>query len=390
MTAEHKPRVLIVHNRYQQLGGEEIVVENERRLLESHGHKVTLYTRDSAELKDCGTLRKLTLPFETLFSLRTYADVRRLILQEGVEIVHVHNTLPLISPSVYYAAFSRRVPVVQTVHNFRFICPGAMLYRDGRICEDCLKGGLGCAVRHSCYRSSRAQTLLCVISMRLQRMLRTYGRLSYICMTEFCREKLLTLGQIKPERVFIKSNFVDSAAASLPLERRENRFIYAGRLDELKGLRVLLEAWRLLGPDAPKLLVCGTGPMEGWCREYIDENQLSSVELMGFVPHERVMKLIGASLALIMPTLLYEGAVALPVIEAYTAGTAVIGSSQGNIGSAIDDGVSGIKFDCRSAESLSGAVRRFLDKPFAVPDEYREKYSSEENYRRLRKIYASL
>ena len=134
-----KENILVVHNYYQIPGGEDTVVANEKKMLENHGHKVILYSRSNAELKQMSKIRKLFLPFTTVFNPRTYKEIKKLIRQENIEVVHVHNTLNLISPAVYYAARSMKVPVIQTVHNFRLLCPGATFYRDGHICEDCVQ-----------------------------------------------------------------------------------------------------------------------------------------------------------------------------------------------------------------------------------------------------------
>ena len=172
--AVKKLKILIVHNYYQIPGGEDTVVANEKKMLEEYGHKVVLYTRHNSELKYVRTIDRLLLPFTTIFNVRTYRDIRRIISEENIDIVHVHNTLNLISPSVYYAALSKKVPVVQTIHNFRLLCPGATFYRNGHICEDCLKYGLLCAVRHSCYRNNMLQTLACVFSTKIHRTMGVY------------------------------------------------------------------------------------------------------------------------------------------------------------------------------------------------------------------------
>ena len=169
-----KKKILIVHNYYQIPGGEDTVVANEKKLLEDHGHEVILYTRHNAELKTMSKIRKLALVFTTIYNPRTVKDIKRIIKENSIDIVHVHNTLNLISPSVYYAARSCKVPVARTIHNFRLLCPGATFYRDGHICEDCVEHGLRCALKHSCYRGSRLQTLVCVISTKIHRM--TGGR----------------------------------------------------------------------------------------------------------------------------------------------------------------------------------------------------------------------
>lgn len=211
--SDKKQNILIVHNYYQIPGGEDTVVANEMKLLKEHGHKVVLYSRNNSELKDMGKLQKLMLPLNTVFNLKSYKEIKKIIKQEKIDIVHVHNTLNLISPSVYYSARKCGVPVVQTIHNFRLLCPGATFYRDGHICEDCVEHGLVCAIKHSCYRGSKIQTFACVISTKIHRMTGIYQKVNFICLTEFNREKLLQLNRpgkkqlIDPRKVYIKPNF---------------------------------------------------------------------------------------------------------------------------------------------------------------------------------------
>lgn len=384
--SDTKQKILIVHNYYQIPGGEDTVVANEKKLLEDHGHEVFLYTRHNSELKSLSRVQKLLLPFSTIFNMRTYREVKMLIQKEQIDLVHVHNTLNLISPSVYYAAFACRVPVIQTVHNFRLLCPGATFFRDGKICEDCLSKGLFCAVKYKCYRNSRVQTLACVCSTWIHRILGTYKKLFYICLTDFNREKLLQLKQIKAERVFVKPNFVQEQKEIQPYERRKNQFVYVGRLEEIKGIDVLLKAWKLLGEDAPELLLCGKGPLEDWCREFIAEHHLTKVKQLGFLPNERVKEIIGESKALILPTQVYES-FPMTIAEAYACGTPVIGSDLGNTGNLIEDGKNGLKFFHRSPEKLAEAVRKAKYAFVGLKTENIRKYSVESNYEQLRKIY---
>lgn len=138
-------------------------------------------------------IKKMALPLTTVFIPKTYSDVKRIIKKEHIDIVHVHNTLNLISPSVYYVVRAMKVPVIQTVHNFRLLCPRATFFRDGHICEDCVMKGLGCAVKHNCYRRSKRQTLACAISTKIHRMTGIYSKINYICLTEFNKERLLKL-----------------------------------------------------------------------------------------------------------------------------------------------------------------------------------------------------
>lgn len=390
MEAEKKQKILLVHNFYQIPGGEDTVVANEMKMLQKHGHEVVLYTRNNSELKEFSKLRKLMLPFTTVFNPQTYKEIKRIIQEEKIDIVHVHNTLNLISPAVYYAARSCHVPVVQTVHNFRLLCPGATFYRDGHICEECMERGLHCAVKYGCYRGSKIQTLACAFTTWFHRMTRIYGNINYICLTEFNREKLLMLKQIRPNRVFVKPNFVDSADTEMiPYEHRENQYIFAGRLDKLKGINILLEAWKKMGERAPKLLICGTGPMEGWCQEYIAQNHLKTIEMKDFVPNHEVKKRIGQSKALILPTQLYEG-FPMTIVEAYSVGTPVLCSDLGNAGSAVEEGITGYKFAPESPASIAEAVSQLENSDIdstVITEIYIKKYSSEQNYLMLEDIY---
>lgn len=387
--SSEKKNILIVHNYYQIPGGEDTVVANEKKMLEKHGHKVILYSRNNAELKQMSKIRILFLPFTTVFNLRTYKEIKKQIRRENIDVVHVHNTLNLISPAVYYAARSMKVPVVQTVHNFRLLCPGATFYRDGQICEDCVSKGLKCAVKHKCYRGSRLQTLICVISTKIHRLTGIYGKINYICLTDFNKKKLLELKQIKKERVFVKPNFVESVIECVPKDKRENQFVFVGRIDKLKGIDFLLEAWKEMGKEAPKLIVCGTGPMEEWCREYIEKNQLN-VEMLGFISNEDAKKLIAKSKAMILPTQCYEG-FPMSIVEAFSVGTPVVCSTLGNAGAIVIEDITGHKFNQTSKKEIINALKKMDSIPIdnkRVIDIFNDKYSVDANYNILAEIYS--
>ncbi|HIT65719.1 MAG TPA: glycosyltransferase family 4 protein [Candidatus Merdisoma merdipullorum] len=383
-----KQRILLVHNYYKIPGGEDTVVNNEKRLLEENGHCVFLYTRSNKEMEDISALQKLFLPFSSIFSLRTYKEIRKFIQKENIDLVHVHNTLTLISPSVYYAAFSCGVPVVQTMHNFRLLCPAATFVRNGRICEDCVDQGLGCAVRYGCYRGSREQTLVNAAILKLHRMLGTYRKLFYICLTEFNKEKLLLLNQkgrniVREQNIFVKSNFIWRPEIKEP--QKKDQYVYVGRLDAIKGIRFLLEAWREF-PDK-KLIICGSGPEEAWIKKYIQENQMSQVECLGQTPYEEVLNIIGESRALVMPTLCYEGQ-GLVLLESYAVGTPVLASDLGNPGNITISGVTGYHFTPGDVESLKEAVKKLETKTeWDTKSIYEKYYAPEANYEKLKQIY---
>lgn len=403
MSDNRKLNILIVHNYYQLPGGEDTVVFNEKRMLEEHGHTVVLYSRDNNELKDMSIRHKFVFPYITIFNPRTYREIRKIIKENNIDIVHVHNTLSFISPSVYYAALSMKIPVVQTVHNFRLLCPGAAFYRDGHVCEDCVERGLGCAVKHGCYRGSRVQTLACVVSMMFHRMTGIYGKLNYICLTEFNKRKILKLKQIKEEKVFIKPNFTyetkySKAEGSLrdgsDIERnRKKQILYVGRLEKIKGIDILLRAWKQIeekqGKGRPKLIICGTGPMEEWCGRFIGDNGLKSVEMLGYVSNEAVKKMLSESMALILPTQCYEG-FPMTILEAYSVGTPVLGADIGNTGCLIQDNVTGLRFRHNDCNAIEQAVEWALKcRCNSILQFYREHYSEGNNYNEILYILES-
>lgn len=390
-----KYKILSVHNYYQLPGGEDTVVLNEKELLESCGHTVLCYSRRNAEISAAGPLKKILLGLSSFFSLRTYREIRNLIEKEGIEIVHVHNTVPLISPSVFCAALHSRVPVVQTVHNFRLLCPNGMLYREGKVCEECLENGLMCSVRHRCYRGSFVQTVILALTIWFYRKVGLYRRIYLIALTRLNREKLLSINKkrvyITPDHVFVKPNFTaDTKTAIFPLEGRKRQMIYAGRLEEAKGVKLLFKTWAKFEAKGEgwELLVCGTGPLEAWCRNYIESRKLRTIQMMGGVEHGRLMDLIGHSRALIMPTYLYEG-FGMVVVESMSCGTPIIGSGFGNVGDIIEEGINGWRFEKNSEDDLLDkldCVDR-MDLTASTYEDYKAHYSAERNYEMLLEIY---
>lgn len=385
-----KETVLLVHNYYQIPGGEDTVVENERNLLEENGHTVILYTRSNAEIRNFSWLQKLLLPFGSIFSIRTYREAKRLIQDANVDIVHVHNTLSLISPSIYYAAFRCGKPVVQTVHNFRLVCPGAVFYRQGQVCEDCIQRGMLCALKHKCYRNSGLQTFVSIMILMLHRMIGTYQRINYICLTEFNMAKLLENRGRRyfcEKRIYIRPNYTENDMRVIPFRNRKKQFVFVGRPETVKGIRILLKAWEKISEY--NLIICGTSEEVQWCQEYIGRHEMKNVYMLGNIPNDSVKRILSESLALILPTQLYEG-FPMAIVESFSCGTPVIGSDLGNVGILIEEGKTGFKFRHTSWEDLTLKVYKIYDMTEQCRRIYEQRYSKRANYQSLAEIYGKV
>ena len=385
MTKDSKERVLMVHNFYQIGGGEHTVFENECKLLKEHGHHLVTYTRDNKEITK-SIIKKLLLPFTTVFSLKTYRDIKKILKEEKIDIVHCHNTFPLISPSVYYAAWKYGVPVVQTVHNFRFLCLNGVLFRDGETCEDCLKSGLKCGIKHKCYRNSRIQTLVLANMLQIHRVIGTYKKLRFIFLTEFNRDKFRVLLGEKVTNEFIKPNF---EYITIP-ERQENRdgsFIFVGRLDKNKGIDFLVDNWRA----NKDLYIFGNGALEEYIKEVDIKNE--KIHYMGFQPQEIIWGYVAKATAMLFPTDLYEG-FPMTLIESFALGTPVICSDIGNSADIVIKDQAGVVFSRRNGDDLLSAMEK-VEKDFQrdsinARKAYINNYTPKVNYQRLKDIYGEV
>lgn len=381
-------RILIVHNRYKAAGGEDVVVGAEKSMLEDHGHEVSLLEADNAEIS--GALTQVATGFNAIYSLTARRRVAAEMARFRPNIMHVHNFLPLLSPSVYYAAREAGVAVVQTLHNYRLICPGGGLLRKGSVCEQCLGKTVPTpGVLQACYRDSRAATASVAAMLVLHRTLGTWRTMvdAYITLTQFGREKFIQ-GGLPPDRLFVKPNFVHSAA---PPGQGDGGFaLFIGRLSEEKGIRQLLVAWSRLGIDVP-LKIAGDGPLRGDVQAAAQ--CMKNVELLGHVSRDRVADLLQRARVVIVPSICYE-AFGLAVIEAFAAGVPVIASNIGALGELIDHGRTGLYARPGDAEDLARQVewlaaheeqRRRMQQ--AARREFELHYTAERNCKMLLAIY---
>jgi glycosyltransferase involved in cell wall biosynthesis len=374
-------RILFAHNAYQHRGGEDSVVEAEVALLRSHGHAVETYTRSN---DDVGGMSSLALARQTLWSDRTMRELARLIGRFQPDVIHAHNTFPLISPSLYWAASACHVPVVQTLHNFRLLCPQAMLLREGKVCEDCIgKLPWRGAVRR-CYRESLPQSAGLVAMLGLHRALGTYAHKvsRFIALNDFCRE-VFVRGGLPADRLRVKPNFVPDPGVAL---KKRSGMLFVGRLSHEKGVSVLVDALR----SRPNLIceVIGTGPEEGRLTD------MSGVTLSGWRQVDYILERMQSARALVMPSLCYEN-FPRALVEAFACGLPVIASRLGAMAALVRDGETGLLFEPGNAVDLADKLMWADTHPDEMARmgetarrEYEQNYTPQRNLEILLDIYA--
>lgn len=374
-------RVLIVHNAYKLRGGEDAVVEAEFDLLRSHGHIVERFQRHNDEL---ASLSSASAAVDTVWSGRSVATLRTVLRRFRPDVVHFHNTFPLISPSAYWAVREANLPVVQTLHNFRLHCPQAMYLRDGKVCEDCVGKLPWRSVQHGCYRESRVQSAVLTGMLTVHRALGTYRNkvTRYIALNEFCRRKLIE-GGLPATRILIKPNFVNLTHP--PLSMRDG-FLFVGRLSAEKGIAVLVDAWKRVPGGV--LRVAGSGPQADLL---VDVARLTA---LGALSGDAVQLQMGSALALVIPSICYDS-FPRTLVEAFASALPVIASRLGPLADLIEEGITGLLFNPSDAADLSKKMQWAQDHPDHMAEmgrnariKYEAEFSAEINYKQLIAIYA--
>jgi glycosyltransferase involved in cell wall biosynthesis len=373
-------RILIVHNAYQQRGGEDSVVEAEIALLGAHGQEVAVYTRSN---DDIAAMPKASVALQTLWSSQTSRELAALVQSFQPDVIHVHNTFPLISPSLYWAASQVGVPVVQTLHNFRLHCPQAMFLRDGKVCEDCLGKVPWRGALRGCYRGSKVQSSVLAGMVTLHRALGTWQNkvTRYIALNEFCRNKFIQ-GGLPADRVVVKPNFVDFSA---PVAGTRAGFLFVGRLSAEKGVDVLVNAAHALGNASVR--VAGTGPEAGLLVG------VPGMQGLGALSGDAVRTEMSQAMALVLPSIWYEN-FPRTLVEAFGCGLPVIASRIGALAELVQDGITGLLFEPGKPEDLAQKMLWAQQHPEQMAAMgrnaralYEAEFTAERNYHQLMAIY---
>jgi glycosyltransferase involved in cell wall biosynthesis len=380
-------KIIVAHNFYQQPGGEDQVFSAETELLESYGHKPVRFIMHNDEIDG---MSRIALAIKTTWNRSSTKKLADVIADVKPDIVHFHNTFPLISPSAYAAARDGGAAVVQTLHNFRLLCPNAVFFRGGKVCEDCLhKKTKLPGVLHKCYRGSLAASAMCATSLTVHNLAGTWRNAvdAYITPSESARRKFIE-GGLPSEKIVVKPHFLPSDPGAGPGDG--DHAVFVGRLSFEKGVETLLEAWDKLAAKYP-LKIIGDGPLADKVRDAVARD--ARIQWLGRKSLNEIYEVVGRAKMLIFPSQCYEtfGRVA---IEAYARGTPVVATDHGAMADVVDQGRTGLRFAPGSPQDLADRVQQLLDQPALLArmrvqarHEFEAKYTAPANYERLMRIY---
>jgi glycosyltransferase involved in cell wall biosynthesis len=385
-------KIVSVHNTHQHRGGEDVVFEQEKRMLEHAGHVVVPYHRTNHEIgSSLGIIGQLDLAKRTIWASDSLAQFDARLASEKPDLVHIHNTFIVISPSIYSACRRHGIPVVQTLHNFRFLCAPSNLFRDGKVCEECIDHSLLRAIQHKCYRGSASASAVVATMLGFHRMLGTLEKSidRYIALTEFSREKFIAAG-FPGEKISVKPNFLESD----PGVRTHcgDYGLYIGRFSPDKGVTTLIDAWSRVPRDF-RLQIVGDGDERADLTAEARRQNLENVAFPGFLSREDTMAALKGARFLVMPSLWYE-TFGLVIVEAFACGVPVICSRLGAMAEIVHDGVNGLHFNPGDANDLAKKVSWAWQNPAALEcmgraarAEFENRYTSAKNYPALIDVY---
>jgi glycosyltransferase involved in cell wall biosynthesis len=383
-------KILLVHNTYQQPGGEDVVFNQERQLLERAGHQVLTYCRSNWEIADYSALKRLALAGRTVWASDTRREIASLLHRHKPGLVHFHNTFPLISPAAYYACREAGVPLIQSLHNPRLVCPAATFQRDHRVCQDCLRRRFAWpGVLHGCYRGSRIQTSVIAAMLAVHWQMKTWEKLvdHYIVFTEFYRRKFVEAG-LPAEKIVVKPHFVEDHGVRQTLG---SYALFVGRLALEKGIDTLIEAWRELR-HIP-LMIRGEGPLSPKVQQLARESG-GTVQFLPRLDRDHLVGLMQGARFLVWPSEGYYETFGYVAAEAFSCGVPVLASRIGVMEEMVANGRTGMHFTPGNAGDLAAKVEWAWTHPKemeamgrAARAEYEAKYTAERNYTLVMEVY---
>jgi len=383
-------KILLCHNYYKIRAGEALVFEHEKNLLLENGNDVITYIRDNNEINSFSAIKRLNSFLNGFSNKKTQSDIDRIVAENKPDVAHIHNVFPLISPSIYVALNRHNVPIVQTFHNFRFICPNGLLFIDEKECPFFLKKGIHC-VKNKCYRQSYIYSAWysAILARHAKKKTFTDKIDRYIALNSFTKSVFVKAG-FDEQKIVVKPNSASADISSFN-ENPDNYILFAGRLSNEKGIITLLKAAAKV-PSLP-LKILGDGPLENSVKQFISENNLTHIELLGYQPQKQFEKYLANALVTILPSECFENC-PLTVINSLYLGTPVIVSRTGGIPDFVPEEKAGWLFLPGDIEELTQRLEwvntnkeKVINMRAQVREWGIEQFSPETNYKKLMKIY---
>ncbi|WP_189088564.1 glycosyltransferase family 4 protein [Deinococcus ruber] len=373
-------KIALLHNRYLQRGGEDVVVDAERNLLTTR-HEVLFYETDSRNLPK----NRLKTAALTIYNPYEEKALTGWLREQRPDVLHVHNTFPLLSPQIYWSAALAEVPLVQTLHNYRTVCMNGLLFRDGHPCMECVGRSSLPGILHACYRESRTASAVVAGMIEVHRLEGSYQQVNrYLALTEEARQTFIE-GGLPSERITVKPNFT----ADHGIGKGDGGYaLFVGRISSEKGVETLLKAWHILRGQF-QLKIVGDGPE----MPRLQQQSINGVEWLGRKSPTEVAHLMRGAAFLILPSECFEG-MPMTVLEAFSAATPVIASYIGSLKELVTHEVNGRHFSVGDPVSLSQQVQSLLDQPSKLQSlrnnaraEYERNYTPEIGLTNLERIY---
>jgi glycosyltransferase involved in cell wall biosynthesis len=385
-------RILKVHSYYTQPGGEDTVFLAESALLRSQGHEVVEYLEYNQKIE---VLNPAAVALQTLWSRSSYHKLKRFLDETSPDLVHFHNTFPLISPSAYYACQELNLPVVQTLDNQRLICPASKFYRHGKLCLDCLgRVPAWPGVLHACYHDSRLHTAVVASMVALHHCLGTWQTKIdiFLCSTNFYRDLFVQAG-FQADKIVVMPHFVQPPRSTF-IKKTGDYALFIGRLDPEKGIKTLFEAWRHL--DFP-LKIRGGGQLEGWAKSFVRQSGMDTIEFIGRLEDQELSDLIANARFLVMPSEGYYETFGMVIVEAYSRGVPVVASNLGVVPELVSDQQTGLLFEPGNASDLAEKASWMWSHPAEANTmglkgllTYQNRFTDVQCYQTLNEVYEKL
>ena len=403
-------KILFVNKYYHPSGGPETVLLQSKEKLESLGNEVILFSMQhprnletryskyfvcNVDYNGSNSLfNQARMSLNIFYSLEAKKKMELLLDEEKPDLAHLHNIYHQISPSILPVLKKKNIPVVMTLHDFKLVCPNYTFLRGGQVCEECEGKHFYKAVKYKCVKGSYLKSLTCAVEMYLHKLFRIYERSvdRFIVLSQFSKERFIRYGLPEDKLIFLP-NYIE--IPSLPKSEAPERYIlFFGRLSDKNGIFTLIKAMRQL-PEI-KLLVLGEGEQQELILNYIRENEMDNIKILGFKQGEELRGLIRESYFTVFPNHGYH-LCPMSILESFAYNKPVIGSNRGSIPELINDGIDGLLFEPGNVEDLAEKIKYLYRHPLlaqkmgiSARKKVEEKYSEEEYYYKLFDLYNDL